>query len=307
MNEDSSTLAERKALRFSAVGMAVMAAAGIGFALISHSEAILLDGVFSAIGMVLALLTLKVAKIVRRPDDEHFHYGYAHFTPLLNLIKSLLMIILCVFALVSAIEAVLGGGRSLALGAAVLYGIIATFACIAAAVVLHKAAKKSGSELVSVDAKTWGIDAAISGAVLLGFLAGYLVEGTSYEIYLNYLDPMIVSILVVIAIPVPLKILWNSLKETPLMMAPPTPYQARIRARIEQALHNYPIEDHRVRILKMGNTVNILVHAKPENNFRIESFNALDDIHHHVQKALDGLPDQAVLDIVFVGDMSMAD
>jgi hypothetical protein len=32
---------------------------------------------------------------------------------------------------------------------------------------------------------------------------------------------------------------------------------------------------------------------------------ALDDIHHHVQKALDELPDQAVLDIVFVGDMSI--
>ena len=307
MNVDESSLVERKALLFSVAGMAVMAVAGVGFALLSHSEAILLDGVFSAIGMVLSLLTLKVAEMVRRPDDEHFHYGYAHFTPLLNLIKALLMIVLCVFAMGSAIDAALSGGRGLALGAAVLYGVIATFACIAAAIVLQKAAKRSGSELVAVDAKSWVIDSAISSAVLFGFLAGYLIQGTSYELYLNYLDPIVVIILVVIATPIPLKILWSSLKETPLMMAPTAPYQAEVRARVEQALNSYPMEDHRVRMLKMGNTINVLVHAKPKNEFQVNSFDELDDVHHHVQKTLEELPHQVVLDIVFVGDMGMAD
>jgi predicted Co/Zn/Cd cation transporter (cation efflux family) len=60
-------------------------------------------------------------------------------------------------------------------------------------------------------------------------------------------------------------------------------------------------------MLKMGNTVNVLVHAKPESDFRIDAFDELDDIHHRVQKALDELHDRAVLDIVFVGDMRMAD
>ena len=91
------------------------------------------------------------------------------------------------------------------------------------------------------------------------------------------------------------------------MMAPTVPYQAEVRANVEQALQTYPIEDHRVRILKKGNTVNVLVHAKPRSDFDINSFDELDDVHHHVQKALDELPDRAVLDIVFVGDMRMAD
>ena len=109
MTVDESSIIERKALIFSAAGMATLAVAGIWFALVSHSEAILLDGIFSSIGMMLSLLTLKVAEMVKRPDDEHFHYGYAHFTPLLNLIKALLMIVLCVFALASAIDAALSG------------------------------------------------------------------------------------------------------------------------------------------------------------------------------------------------------
>ena len=30
--------------------------------------------------MFLSLLTLKAAEILRRPDDEHFHFGCTHFT-----------------------------------------------------------------------------------------------------------------------------------------------------------------------------------------------------------------------------------
>ena len=95
-----------------------------------------------------------------RADDEHFHFGYAHFTPLLNLIKALLMVVLCVSALI-----------------------------------MKKASKKSKSELVSVDAESWVVDTAISSAVMFGFLAGFLIQATDYDHLLPYLDPVIVTIL----------------------------------------------------------------------------------------------------------------
>lgn len=299
-------MSERKALLFSVVGMAVMAISGIGFALVSHSEAILLDGVFSTIGMFLSLLTLKIAELVRRPDDEHFHFGYAHFTPLLNLIKALLMVVLCVFALISAIEAAIGGGRELALGYAVVYGVIATFACLASALILKRAAKRLNSELVSVDAQSWVVDTAISSAVMFGFLAGFVVDGTRFAHLLPYLDPVIVTILVVIAVPVPLQILFRSLKEV-LLMAPPGPYQDQVREKIDQALSHYPVDDKRVRLLKMGNTINILLHVKLSDDFRFESHAAMDEIHWHVERELQSLPDRAIVDLVFVGDMAVAE
>lgn len=299
-------MSERKALLFSVVGMAVMAISGIGFALVSHSEAILLDGVFSTIGMFLSLLTLKIAELVRRPDDEHFHFGYAHFTPLLNLIKALLMVVLCVFALISAIEAAIGGGRELALGYAVVYGVIATFACLASALILKRAAKRLNSELVSVDAQSWVVDTAISSAVMFGFIAGFVVDGTRFAHLLPYLDPLIVTILVVIAVPVPLRILFRSLKEV-LLMAPPGPYQEQVREKIDQALSHYPVDDKRVRLLKMGNTINILLHVKLSDDYRFESHAAMDEIHWHVERELESLPDRAIVDLVFVGDMAVAE
>ena len=133
-------IVEKRALRLSAVGMGIMAVSGVAFAVVSHSDAILLDGVFSTIGLLLALLTFKVAEIVKRPDDEHFHYGYAHFAPQLNMIKALLMIVLCVFALGSAIDSAMKGGNEIEMGLAVIYAVIATISCIVVAIILSRVA-----------------------------------------------------------------------------------------------------------------------------------------------------------------------
>jgi len=306
MTTKTPLAAEKKALLFSLAGMAVMAISGVGFALVTHSEAILLDGVFSTISMILAMLTLKVAEVVRRPDDEHFHFGYAHFSPMLNLIKALVMVGLCIFALLSAINAILEGGREMVLGLAVVYGVIATLACLAVAVILHKAAAKTNSVLVHVDAASWKVDTLISSAVLIGFITGYLVRGTSFERYLPYLDPAIVTVLVVIAIPVPLKILLTSMREV-LMMAPPKGYQELVHDKIAKSLSSYPIENYRVRLLKMGDTINVLVHARPAADFVFRSWPAMDEIRARLNKDLEELPERAIVDLVFVGDMAFAE
>ena len=111
---------ERAALKVSVVMSVFFAVLGIGFYWLAQSEAILLDGFFSASAFVLGLLTLKVARLVGRRDDERFHFGYASFEPLLNTIKGLIILVLCAFAAASAVSAILHGGRELSLGYALL-------------------------------------------------------------------------------------------------------------------------------------------------------------------------------------------
>ncbi len=81
---------ETKALRLSVVMNLIMAALGLGFGWISGSQAILLDGFFSLIGFAMALVTIRVARLVSQPADQHFHFGYAQFEPFLNTVKGLL-------------------------------------------------------------------------------------------------------------------------------------------------------------------------------------------------------------------------
>ena len=72
----NSSKLEARAFRLNVLGTLAMAIIGLGCAVITKSEAILLDGFFSLIGFVIALLTQKVGRLVMRPGDERYPFGY---------------------------------------------------------------------------------------------------------------------------------------------------------------------------------------------------------------------------------------
>jgi len=103
MNENTIRT-ERKVLLVSAAGNMVIGIAGILFAIFSHSQAILLDGLFNLTYFASGLFTLKVAKMVLRGDDERFPMGYAFFEPLINGIKGVLVLGVSIMALTGAVH-----------------------------------------------------------------------------------------------------------------------------------------------------------------------------------------------------------
>lgn len=298
-------IAELQALRVSIGGALLMALIGLLFAWITSSEAILLDGVFSSISFIMAILTIKVAHLVKQPDDEHFHFGYAHFAPLINVIKSLIMISLCIFAMAVAVNSLLGGGRALQMGTAVVYGGISTVGCIVIAVYLLRAAKRSGSVLVELDARAWVVDALLSAAVLISFAAGFLVSNTQFSHYVDYLDPMLVTVLCLVSLPIPLKILQQNGREV-LLFAPDAALQQQVDDIFREQSAPMDIHDYRIRMLKMGNTLNILVHVQldAEKKVRVDE---LDAMRKRFVSALEVLNLRGIADVVFVGDMSLAE
>ena len=120
---------EQFALKVSIGANVLFTVLGFGFAVLTRSQAVLLDGVFSLSSCIMAVLTLIIAQIVQRPDDDTFHFGYAHFEPLLNVFKALLIVAIAAFALVSAIDALFHGGRAFATGPALVYATLMTLLC----------------------------------------------------------------------------------------------------------------------------------------------------------------------------------
>lgn len=298
-------IAEIQALRVSIAGALMMALLGLLFAWLTSSEAILLDGVFSGISFIMALLTLRVARLVKRPDDDHFHFGYAHFAPLINVIKSLLMISLCLFATAAAIGSLLSGGRALQMGTAVIYGGISTLGCIVIATYLWRGAKRTGSVLVELDARAWIVDTLLSAAVLISFVGGYAASGSRFTPYVDYLDPLLVTILCLVSLPIPLKILRHNGREV-LLFAPDTALQQQVDDIFREQSAPLDIRDYRIRLLKMGNTLNILIHAQLAAGAAV-NVEELDAVRRRFMEALKVLNLHGVADVVFVGDMSLAE
>ena len=251
-------LLERRALILSAFGALVMAILGFSFALLTRSEALMLDGLFSLLGFVMTLGAIRISRLVYEPGTMQFQFGFAGFEPLFNLVKGLVIIFISLLAAYSSIVAIQAGGREIEIGWALVYAAIVTVGSILVFSLLTRAARKTGSPLLQVDAKNWMIDGAITAAVLVGFLVIYFLRDTQWSWIVPYADPLVVLVLVVISLPVPFIIIKSSVKDL-LMGAPDIKLQESLRKHMLPALNEEGYITGGTRLAKTGRMVYLYV------------------------------------------------
>jgi len=276
-----------------------------GFALITHSSAILFDGIYSLIAFFMALLTLKVANLVQMPDDDRFHFGYTAIEPTLNLFKSLIIIATCLYAVVGSVNSLMTGGNSAEYGLAVIYGAFATLGCFAVSAYMKHQGKSLRSDLVGVDARTWFVDGVLSASILVGFALAYFIEQTSFATYAPLVDPILLILLGTAILPIPGKIMLDSLKEV-INKAPPEAITAVIEKKLKQTLIDVPYEHVEVRISKRGRDLYILVHIIVAESFSVATISELDDIRISCEAAMREWDASIIMDILFIKDPKLA-
>ena len=292
---------ERRGLQLSVAGALGMAALGIGFFFFADSEAVLLDGVFSLVGFAVALITLRVSTLVKQPDDERFHFGYAAYEPMLNLAKGLLIAFIGVFAALSALGTILDGGREIRGGLIVVYALIACAGCLGIAFIQRRIARRTGSPLAKVDAANWIIDGAISGAVAVAFLVVVLLEGGSLDHLLPYADPVVVILLMVVAMPMPIAIIRTNWRQL-LGRAPNRELQAEAHRLVDGALEGVEGVTAKLRMLETGRSFYLQVYLVLDDDAEIGTIEELDALREEIFQAVwDGSPDVGV-DIIFTRD-----
>lgn len=298
---DAASQIEQRALRMSIIGYAFMCVVGLAFAVLTHSDAILLDGVYSGISFVTAMLALRVARVVRSPGSDTFHFGYAHFEPMLNALRGLLILGICLFALVSAVEAVLGGGRTLVPGLAVIYGVTVASACLFLAWRQRRVAKQVGSPLLEVDARNWFVDGMITTAAALAFIGAAILTKAGHLRAADYVDPVLVIMLVLIVGRVPLITFWDSLREI-LQVAPRPGVRDEVRGRVESALAELDHRGLKVRMVKVGRYFYLLIHVVLDPRMALDRIEDLDGWRRRIAKALSDHEHHVILDVIFTSD-----
>lgn len=294
---------EIRYLKMSAAGNLVMAALGIAFAMVTASQAILLDGLFDLTYFVAALFSLKVAQLVHHEDDDRFPFGYTHFEPLVNGVKGLLILGVSIMALADATAALLSGGRAIVADYAILYAVIATFGCVALALLVRRGAQRAASPLLEADGKNWLVNAAISGCVLVAFSSILLLQESSYAYLVPYVDPLVVVSVVAISLFVPVRMAWQALMEL-LNRAPPDAVTRQVRAIVEKSVASLPVQEIFIRVLQPGRTRLVLAHVVLPESYRIDSLNDLDLMRASCQKNLQAAHLATILDMIFTADRS---
>ena len=292
---------ERRALKLSAFGALLMAALGFGFAVLTGSEALMLDGLFSLLGFAMTLGAIRISRLVYEPGNMQFQFGFAGFESLFNLIKGMIIIFLSLLAAYSSNLAIQEGGREIEIGWALVYAVIVTIASMIVYILLSRAARKTGSPLLQVDAKNWMIDGAITAAVLVGFVVVYFAQDTQWSWIVPYADPVVVLVLVVIALPVPFIIIKSSIKEL-LLGAPDIKLQQSLREKMLPALNAKGYTKGGTRLAKTGRMIYLYVFVLLDETLADPSVVEQDKLRQKLTSELSTLYADIEVDVFFTRD-----
>ncbi|MDJ0858634.1 MAG: cation transporter [Dinoroseobacter sp.] len=183
--ENDTNKVEERSLKVSMIGNLWMAAVGIWAAVLSGSQAILVDGLFSLIGFAAAGFALKVTRDIARRPDRIRPFGYGTEESIFTTFRALTLLGLVLFGIGDAlwnIATYIGGSTPEPLN----YGPVATYlviVCVTCGVLwaFHRHAwRKSGksSDILKLEANAVAFDAGMTVAAGAGlFLIRYLGDG----------------------------------------------------------------------------------------------------------------------------------
>lgn len=305
-SSEQSVISERKGLRLSVFGALFMAALGFGFAGLTDSQAVLLDGIFSLIGAVVSVLAMRVSTLVRQPDDEHFHFGYAAYEPMLNLTKGLLIAFVGLLAGWAAVDSILEGGREIQGRMAVIYALIAAVGCLAIAWSQRRLARNTSSPLLEVDSKNWLMDGLISGAVAVGFVVVVLVQGTAWSWMTPYADPTVVLVLVALTVPIPFGIIRSNWAQL-LGRAPDDEAQRVAHEIVGRALAVENGLDFKIRLLEQGRFIYLQIYLIVGPEREDMTIRQADEVRERIAGTVAEVPQMVGYDIMFTRDRSWLD
>jgi cation diffusion facilitator family transporter len=298
---------EQQALRIAVYGNIFMAVLGLAFAWYTDSQAVLLDGVFSLIAMVIAVLTLYVSRLIQRPGDDGFPFGYAVFEPLLNLGKGLIIATVMVVACLGAVYTLLNGGSDIVVGGAVIYALIASIGCLAIVLFMRRMAKTIDSPIIEVEVKNWTVDGVLSGMVALSFFLVMMLEGTVVDPWLKYVDQVLVILMSVCFLFIPFGIIRDNWSQV-IGITPPDNLTEPVHKAVDQVLAQHGLKDHRLRLGQLGRQayVQLYVIFTPVEAEGVDSAE-MDEFRQQLYELLSKEYAKLVLDVIFTQDAVWAE
>ncbi len=247
---------ERTALLVSTVAALALGLLALAVALRTGSAAVLLDGVFNLCFFVTALATLRVAKLLQRPDDARYPFGYVQFEPLINMAKGLLILGVGLLALIDAGFSVYRGGHELSAGLALGYAAFAVLYCGALLLYLRRTARGLTSPLVDGDVENWTVNLAIS----VGMLAAAGTTQAGMATAARLIDPILVAMVVLLTAFVPIRMVGRALMAL-LGRSADAAVVASVSELVHGALGDLPAREVHVRVLQPGRAIYALVHV----------------------------------------------
>ena len=288
---------EQRLLIQSAILMSFVAIGGTMMGVFSGSSAILLDGVVSFIAVIIKVMMIITSRLVSNETSKRFPFGYWQFEPLVLIAEGSFTLLIVSYAFLSGLTDLLGGGRAVHVGPAIIYATIFTITDTCYYFYVHQINKKLQSNLVKFDNISWSIDAMLEAGILISFLVAFGLEHFGYAEWAVYVDPIVLIILSLQMMPSALKIIIPSVKQ--IMGVAPLKLHNRIQFIMDSFMEKYKFKDYVTSVQAYGNVKMIEIDILIPKNFPKQTIVELDEIRNEIDLAIGGDPAEKWVTITF--------
>jgi predicted Co/Zn/Cd cation transporter (cation efflux family) len=233
--------------------------------------------------------------------DENFPFGRMAFEPLVLALKSIVIIGVCIYAIVTSVALLLRGGAeptSSLLG--ILYAVISIVLCLFSWLYL-KIRGRGLPMLVRAESEQWLIDTVFSGVVLVGFVISYGLAFTAYDEFIPLIDPGVVLLASLYFIRVPLVRFVSSIREL-LMMAPEDEIKDALQDRVDEIASDHGFRLAVVRSAKIGRELTVDIAFVVPDDWGQVDIVQLDKIRSQVRDSLSDLGYRIWMNVLFTKD-----
>ena len=287
---------EKRGIIISMIGSFLLSVSAIVMAIVAESQAILIDGMYTLITLLMSLVSLKVINLVNLPETKRSPFGYVALEPFLNLTKSLIILVMLAVCFVTNIQALCAGGRYIILDLATYYTIICIFIYFFVLFLIKKCKQKTDSSILVLEVKNWYIDTFITLGIAVSLAVVLIVYKLGYTTILPYIDPSLVLIIVLVSLPVPIKAFVVELKRL-LLISPENYIESKIIEYIYPVTEKYGLKDINIYAVKIGRIYQIFIYTNL--NTANVSLDKLDEIRTNIRKQLSMHYTRHYTDVIF--------
>jgi predicted Co/Zn/Cd cation transporter (cation efflux family) len=294
---------EQGVLRKSIATTLLIATTGVVFGVLSGSQAILFDGVFSLVDGVIVSLSLAVSRLLMSEGSRRFQYGYWHIEPIVVAFNGIVLMLLCLYALLNAVRGLLTGGRDLDFNQAIFYGAAMVVVCFGMFFYERYSNRRIRSQFIKLDMQSWLMSGMIGAGLLVAFSAALMAQGTRWEYLAPYADPAILALLTSVLLFLPLGAVAKSVKE--IFQVAPAGLDLRIRSFMENLTQERGFVTYSSYVARIGRARFIEIYIVLPKDYPLEGVGTLDAIRAEIGEYIGEAGPQRWLTIMFTGDESI--
>lgn len=282
---------EERLLRFSFVCSLLFTVAEVAMALVLHSYAILMDGIYDVADLVLLGPFLVLIPLLYKPVTEKHPYGYSQFESVFIIVKYGILLFAMIWMIIENIRSILNGGHVVNYNGVAVYELIIGFLCVAVYFILHFMSRKSRTPTIAAELFLWKQDIVSSMGLAAGFFSQILLRSTPARWIVPYMDSIIAIVMACFLIWEPVRSIIQGLREL-VLLAPDDRTMERIREAVDTTLMNYSYSCSFLDVIQTGRKIWVEIYLTPDRvtgNIDIRHWAA---IRAKIRQQLRQLPDK---------------